>query len=51
MARLPVEVSANVSKAREAALLAVEVYNRPATAFRSAGYIILMIVSWTALFT
>jgi hypothetical protein len=50
MPRLPVEVSANMSKAREAALLAVEVYNRPATAFRSAGYIILMIVAWTALF-
>lgn len=50
MPRLPTEVVANVHKAREAALLAVEVYNRPATAFRSAGYIVLMIVAWTALF-
>jgi hypothetical protein len=48
--RLPTEVVANVSKAREAAMLAVETYNRPATAFRSAGYIVLMVVAWTALF-
>ncbi|MGA2605827.1 MAG: DUF3644 domain-containing protein [Terriglobia bacterium] len=50
MPRLPAEVVANVSKAREAAMLAVEIYNRPATAFRSAGYIVLMVVAWTALF-
>jgi Protein of unknown function (DUF3644) len=50
MPRLPVEVVANVKKAREAAVLAVEIYNRPATAFRSAAYIVLMIVAWTALF-
>jgi Domain of unknown function (DUF3644) len=48
--RLSAEVVANVHKAREAALLAVETYNRPWTAFRSAGYIVLMIVAWTALF-
>src|SRR5260370_33146636 len=50
MPRLPAEVVANVSKAREAAMLAVETYNRPATAFRSAGYIALMVVAWTGLF-
>lgn len=50
MPRLPVEVVANVRKAREAAVLAVEIYNRPATSFRSAGFIVLMIVAWTALF-
>jgi hypothetical protein len=50
MPRLPVEVVANVKKAREAAVLAVEIYNRPATAFRSAAYIVLMIIAWTALF-
>ena len=50
MPRLPVEVVANVKKAREAAVLAVEIYNRPATAFRSAAYIVLMVVAWTALF-
>jgi len=31
MPRLPVEVVANVKKARETAVLAVEIYNRPAT--------------------
>jgi ABC-type Fe3+ transport system permease subunit len=50
MPRLPVEVVANAKKAREAAVLAVEIYNRPATSFRSAGYIVLMIIAWTALF-
>lgn len=50
MPRLPTEVVANIRKSREAAVLAVETYNRPATAFRSAGYIVLMIVAWTALF-
>lgn len=50
MPRYSTEVVANLHKAREAALLAVETYNRPWTAFRSAGYIVLMIVAWTALF-
>ena len=50
MPRLPVEVVSNVKKAREAAVLAVEIYNRPATAFRSAAYIVLMVVACTALF-
>lgn len=50
MPRLPAEVRANVQKAREAGLLAVETYNRPATVFRSAGFIVLMVVAWTALF-
>jgi hypothetical protein len=48
--RLPSEAAANLRKARDAALLAVETYNRPGTAFRSAGYIVLMIVAWTAVF-
>ena len=38
-----------LEKTRESALLAVEVYNKPAISFRSAGYICLMIVAWTAL--
>lgn len=48
--RLPTEVVANLQKAREAALLAVETYNRPGTAFRSGGYIVFMIIAWTSLF-
>ena len=39
-----------LQKAREAALLAVETYNRPGTAFRSGGFIVLMMIAWTALF-
>ena len=48
--KLPIETEANLEKSREAALLAVETYNRPGTAFRSAGYVVLMVVAWTALF-
>jgi hypothetical protein len=50
MPRLSNEVVANVRKAREAALLAVETYNRPGTAFRSAGFIVLMVIGWTGIF-
>lgn len=48
--RMPIEAEANLSKAREAALLAVETYNRPGASFRSAGFLVLMVVAWTAMF-
>lgn len=38
-----------LQKAKDSALLAVEVYNKPAVTFRSAGYIALMAIAWTAL--
>ena len=38
-----------VQKARDSALLAVEIYNKPAIAFKSSGYISLMVIAWTAL--
>jgi hypothetical protein len=38
-----------LDKAKDSALLAVEVYNKPAVAFRSAGYIALMSIAWTSL--
>lgn len=38
-----------VQKARDAALLAVEVYNKPAISFKSSAYIALMVMAWTAL--
>lgn len=38
-----------LDKARDSALLAVEVYNKPAVSFRSAGYITLMVIAWTSL--
>lgn len=34
----------------DSALLAVEVYNKPRTAFRSEAYISLMVMAWTRLF-
>lgn len=47
---LPESVEEMVLKAKEAAILAVDIYNRPATSFRSQGYIVMMIIAWTALF-
>ena len=45
---LPASVERLVLKAQQSAILAVDVYNRPATQFRSEGYIVLMVVAWTA---
>ena len=50
MPRRSADVTSNIQKAREAALLAVETYNRPGTAFRSSGFVVLMVIAWTALF-
>ncbi len=47
---LPAVVKEHVEKARESAVLAVEVYNKPATKFRSGGFIVLMCIAWTSLF-
>lgn len=44
------EVKQHIVKARESALLAVEIYNKPATTFRSGGFIVMMCIAWTALF-
>ncbi len=34
----------------DSALLSVEIYNKPRTAFRTEAYISLMIIAWTRLF-
>ena len=47
---LPEQVDELVVKARDSAVLAVDIYNRPIVAFRSQGYIVMMIIAWTALF-
>lgn len=39
-----------LEKARDSALLAVEVYNKPAVKFKSGGFISLMVIAWTSLF-
>ena len=44
------KTKAILQSAIDVALLAVEVYNKPRTSFRSENYIILMIIAWTRLF-
>lgn len=39
-----------IQKSRESALLALDIYNRPATSFRSSGFIVMMVIAWTSLF-
>jgi hypothetical protein len=50
MRGLPRNVREALTKARDSALLAVEVYNKPAVTFKSAAYITLMVIAWTAVF-
>ncbi len=47
--RLGTRVKPYFEKARESALLAIEVYNKPGTKFKSAAYIALMVIAWTSL--
>jgi len=46
----PQTVREALKKARDSALLAVEVYNKPVVSFKSAAYITMMVIAWTALF-
>jgi hypothetical protein len=50
MKRLPLKVKELLEKSRESAMLAVDIYNKPATKFRSFGFIVLMNIAWTSLF-
>ena len=50
MRALPRKVKGALEKARDSALLAVEVYNKPAVKFKSGCYITLMVIAWTSLF-
>ncbi len=47
---LPKPVRDNIEKCHLAAIAAVEVYNRPGKRFRTAQYLVMIIISWTALF-
>src|ERR1041385_5205666 len=49
MRGLPRAVKSSLEKACDSALLAVEVYNKPAVKFKSGGYITLMVIAWTSL--
>ena len=46
---LPQSVKDCIEKCREAASAAVEIYNRPGPRFRTAHYIVLIVIAWTAL--
>lgn len=48
--RLSKVVSDNVEKCRSSAIAAVDAYNRPGPRFRTAQYVVLIIMAWTALF-
>jgi len=47
---LPKKVKISLEKARDSALLAVEMYNKPSIKFKTGGYVVMMIIAWTALF-
>jgi hypothetical protein len=47
---LPQSVKDNLEKCRASAIAAMEVYNRPGPRFRTAHYIVLIVMAWTALF-
>lgn len=46
---LPKLVKESLNKALDSALLSVEIYNKPATKFKSGGYIVMMCIAWTSL--
>jgi hypothetical protein len=50
MPRIPRRVKRLIAKSRDAALLAVDVYNKPASGFRSHHYMGLMLSAWQSLF-
>jgi len=50
MGKDSIKVKHLLQKARNAAILGVEFYNKPSVAFKSEGYITMMIIAWTALF-
>lgn len=47
---LPQTVRNQLDKCRSSAIAAVDVYNRPGPRFRTAHYIVLIVMAWTALF-
>jgi len=48
--RLPKKVSILLEKSKDSALLGVEIYNKPRTAFKSFGYMTMMCIAYTSLF-
>ena len=50
MSRRSRRVQQHLLKARDAALAAVDNYNRPGTSFRTRTFVLLMTVAWTSCF-
>ena len=50
LSRLPKIVKELLAKSRDSATLAVDIYNKPATKFRSYGFIVLINIAWISLF-
>jgi Domain of unknown function (DUF3644) len=48
--RVRLKVKSLPKEARDAACLAVSVYNNPTTTFRTYGFVVLMNIAWTSLF-
>lgn len=46
---LPARQANLLEKAKESALLAVDIYNKPKTSFRAGGFVVLMCIAWTSL--
>lgn len=47
---LPQAVKNNLEKCQLATFAAVEVYNRPGRSFRTAQFLVMIVIAWTALF-
>lgn len=47
---LPKQVRENLEKCREAVIAAVDAYNRPGPRFRTAQYLVMITIAWTAIF-
>ncbi|MDL2267745.1 DUF3644 domain-containing protein [Desulfovibrio sp. OttesenSCG-928-G15] len=47
--KLSEPVESLVIKAKESAVLAIDIYNRPATSFRTQGFTVMMVIAWTSL--
>lgn len=48
--RVPRNANNLLNKAKESCLLAVDIYNKPKTSFKSGAYVVLMTIAWTSLF-
>lgn len=48
--KLAYKVRENLEKCRSAAVAAVDAYNRPGSRFRTAQFVVLITIAWTALF-